>query len=696
MSDFVFLNSKMVWLMLLVAAFVVLHFYRERKRRQDLDGFTKGHTRLVILRWPQLVFICLSIFFLVFALMQPAWNKKPKTLLKEGRDLVFILDVSNSMLAEDVIPNRLERSKIAISECIDTLENHRVGLVVFSGSATIKCPLTLDYDFFNSMLTKVGPNSAAQGGTRIADAILKTSDKLFSDSRKGYKDIILISDGGDQGKSLTKAIEILNEQSIKLIVIGIGDERNGARIPAGEGFMTYKGKEVWTKLDSAQLQTLVKECKKGAYLPAGTAQIDLGRIYEQLTANDENMEMGEQRIMVYKEEYPMFILIAFICLVLSLLPDIQLKKAQTATAALMIFTCMASADVGRDAETAMVEKNYLKATSLYLQLVSDHPTLENHFKLASAQFRNKSFEESSTTFRQILDMNISIQQRVKTMYNLATSQLKFAEAAEEPGQGLYEVNKSLVNFRKVILQKPDFADAAINFEFAKKLRKEIQDAIEEQRKQQEEMQQALDGIRKDLEKLVNDQTDNLTQTNNSESLIENLIKKEEQIKADTITVQGKIKALKAKHFKEPDEEHSPFKPSQDSLNKARVSEDQAIEALKLTRKDSIPFEQDALNYLKEALEQFPQDPNQQQDEGESDDSEEGDEEYDEEYEEESEEEGEGDYGEPLDTEKIDLENQKIPPPTDNYEDILKREQQIQDVRQQNASDKKRPSVEKDW
>ncbi|MCH2209647.1 MAG: VWA domain-containing protein, partial [Lentisphaerales bacterium] len=311
MSDFTFLNFKMIWFMPLLVAFVFLHFYRERKRRQDLDGFTKGHTRLAILRWPQLVFICLSIFFLVFALMQPAWNKKPKTLLKEGRDLVFILDVSNSMLAEDVIPNRLERSKIAISECIDTLVNHRVGLVVFAGSATIKCPLTLDYGFFNTMLTKVGPNSAAQGGTRVADAILKTCDKLFSDSKKGYKDIILISDGGDQGKTLQKAVETLNDQNIKLIGIGVGDERNGARIPHGEGFMTYKGKEVWTKLDSAQLQKLVKECKKGAYLPAGTAQIDLGRIYEQLTANDETMEMGEQSVMVYEEEYPTFIFISF-------------------------------------------------------------------------------------------------------------------------------------------------------------------------------------------------------------------------------------------------------------------------------------------------------------------------------------------------------------------------------------------------
>ena len=139
--------------------------------------------------------------------------------MKEGRDLVFILDVSNSMLAEDVIPNRLERSKIAISECIDTLVNHRVGLVAFAGSATIKCPLTLDYDFFNTMLTKVGANSAAQGGTRIADAILKTCDKLFSDSRKGYKDIILISDGGDQGKTIDKAVEVLNEQNIKLILL---------------------------------------------------------------------------------------------------------------------------------------------------------------------------------------------------------------------------------------------------------------------------------------------------------------------------------------------------------------------------------------------------------------------------------------------------------------------------------------------
>ena len=695
MSDLTFLNFKMIWFAPLLIAFLLLHFYRERKRRQDLDGFTKGHTRLAILRWPQLVFICLSVFFLIFALMQPAWNKKPKTLLKEGRDLVFILDVSNSMLAEDVIPNRLERSKIAISECIDTLVNHRVGLVVFAGSTTIKCPLTMDYDFFNTMLTKVGPNSAAQGGTRIADAILKTCDKLFSDSRKGYKDIILISDGGDQGKTIDKAVEVLNEQNIKLISIGIGDEQVGTRIPYGQGFMTYKDKEVWTKLDSAQLQQLVKECKKGAYLPAGTAQIDLGRIYEQLTANDETMEMGEQSIMVYEEEYPTFILLSFIFLVLSLLPDIKLKKSKVAAASFMILSVFAQADLKTDAAKAMKQKNYVMAMTLYLQITSEEPTVENYFKLADIQYKNKSYEESASTFSQILEMEMPLNQRINVMYNLATSQLKLADTSDEPGQGLYAVNRSLMNLRKVILQKPDFEDAAVNFELAKKLRKEIQDALEEQRKQQEEMQKALDEIRGDLEKLVVDQGGNLTKTNQEESLLNELREKEQEIRQDTSLVQDKIKALRDKHFNKMPEENSPFKSSQESLKKATVSEEQAIDSLALTKKDSIPFEQDALNYLKEALEQFPQDPNQQQDEGESDEGE-SDDEGEEDYEEESEEEGEGEYGEPMDTEKIDLQNQQIPPPTDNYEDILKREQQIQDARQQNSSDKKRPAVEKDW
>ena len=679
----------------LILVFVGLHFYRERKRRQDLDGFTKGHSRLAILRWPQLIFMCLSIFFLVFALMQPAWNKAPKTLLKEGRDLIFILDVSNSMLAEDVIPNRLERSKIAISECVDTLVDHRVGLVVFAGSATIKCPLTLDYGFFNTMLNKVGPQSAAQGGTRIADAILKTCDKLFSDSRKGYKDIILISDGGDQGEGLEKAVETLNDQKIKLMAIGIGDEKHGARIPHNDGFMTYKGKEVWTKLESDQLQKLVEQCRKGAYLPAGIAQLDLGRIYEQLTASEDTIEMSEQSIMVYEEEYPTFLLISFICLLLSLLPDIQLKKSRATVAVLMLFSVFTHADLKKDAAEAMSEKDFIRAMTYYLQLTSEEPTVENYHLLAMAQFRNKSYEESTATFSQILEEELSLNQRVKTIYNMATSQLSFANTTDEPGQALGALNSCLLNFRKVLLQDKSFRDAAVNFELAKKLRKEIHDALEEQRKQQEEMQKALEKIRKDLEKLIEDQIKNIDQTNKSETENKSLVEAEKKINQGTVSAQLKIMDLKNKYFAELSEEHSPFRPSQESLTKAIVSEGQAIEALAKDKKASIPFEQDALTYLKEALEQFPQDPNQQQDQGESDESE-SDDEGDEDYEEESEEEGEGEYGEPMDTEKVDLESQKIPPPTDNYEDILKREQQIQDIRQQNASGKKRPSVEKDW
>jgi Ca-activated chloride channel homolog len=696
MSDLVFQNIKMAGLFPLVLVLVGLYFYREKNRQRDLDEFTSVHKTLSAIRISRLVLVSLGLVMMIFALMRPAWSKVPKILKKEGRDLVFVLDVSNSMLAEDVIPNRLTRAKIAISEAVDGLADHRVGLVVFAGSASIKCPLTLDYDFFTSMLMQVGPESAAQGGTRIEDALLKTCDKLFSDSRKGYKDIILISDGGDQGKNIDKAVNVLNEQSIKLIGIGIGDEKNGARIPTETGFMMYKGKEVWTKLESQSLQNLVRKCTKGAYLAAGTAQLDLGTIYDQLTRNDSVVEMGEQSVMIYEEKFHGFLIIALVLLILSILPEFKLK---TKNSLLALGLCLSLTPLrAQGLLEESLEKSAIASSEedLKLQeLVNQEQTPRVLFGLAELQFKLARFEEAALTYASLLQEEISADLRLKATYNLANSEVKQAQASDELAIGLYVINKSLVNYRKVILQKPHFGDAVINFELAKITRQKIVDDIEAERQKQEEMQQALEVLRQKLAKLIELQTANIETSSKNLTVNTELTAKEEGIYKDTSSLKSDIGAFEKKYLPGIDPDLSPFVESAKSLGKAEISEKQAIEALKLVVKDSIVFQQDALTYLKEALEQFPQDPSQQQNEGESEedsDSEEGDEEYDEE----SEEEGDEEYGEPSDTEKVDLENQDIPPPTDTPEDILKREQKIQDIRQKNKSGKKRPRVEKDF
>jgi Ca-activated chloride channel family protein len=155
-----FLNIKMAWFLLLPLFFMACYWYYSRRRQADLDSFAGALklTQAKSLRPLKLSMLCAASVLLTIALMEPVWQKTPKELKKEGRDLVFVLDVSNSMKARDLIPNRLEKAKISITECVNNLKDHRVGLVIFAGSSSIRCPLTLDYEFFLHILSRVNAN----------------------------------------------------------------------------------------------------------------------------------------------------------------------------------------------------------------------------------------------------------------------------------------------------------------------------------------------------------------------------------------------------------------------------------------------------------------------------------------------------------------------------------------------------------
>ena len=188
----------------------------------------------------------------VIALTEPKWNPRPQQIKRAGRDIVILLDTSRSMLAEDIKPNRLERSKIAIADLLAKLQGDRLAIVTFSGNATVRCPLTQDYAFVRTTLADITTETNAMGGTLIGDAVRKAATTVFDQKNRQYKDIILITDGEEhQGYESfpEQAAKDAAQEGIRIIAIGLGDETEGARIPitGPDGkttFLTYKGKEV--------------------------------------------------------------------------------------------------------------------------------------------------------------------------------------------------------------------------------------------------------------------------------------------------------------------------------------------------------------------------------------------------------------------------------------------------------------------
>jgi Ca-activated chloride channel family protein len=254
-------------------------------------------------------FVCIAI-----ALAEPrTLDRQAQRIARKGRDVVILLDTSRSMLAEDIKPSRLERSKIAINDLLQVLEGDRIAIMTFAGNATVKCPLTQDYAFVRMVLADISTESTSRGGTMIGDAIRKATKDVFDSRSRKYKDIILITDGEDHDSFPVRAAEQAAEEGIRIIAIGLGNEGEGSRIPItgpnGETtFLKYKGEEVWSRLDGDTLREIVYATDRGKYLSVepGTT-MDLGEIYENLIASAQQRELESAPMTTYTEWFQLWL-----------------------------------------------------------------------------------------------------------------------------------------------------------------------------------------------------------------------------------------------------------------------------------------------------------------------------------------------------------------------------------------------------
>jgi Ca-activated chloride channel family protein len=241
----------------------------------------QASTERIVLR---LVFVFLAMLCSIGALMRPQARgiTESVTASTASADVVFVIDTSRSMLAEDTAPNRLARAKAEISQLVERLEGHRVGLVAFAGRAVQMCPLTPDHSFFTTVLSTVDARSAGKGGTKIGEAI-KVALRGFG-SGGGAKLILLITDGDDQDPYSEEAAKRARDAGVKIIAVGLGSE-TGSQITltdpqtGAKQTLMHEGSPVISKLNGEQLRK-VALVTEGAYVPAGTSAIDLDSIME--------------------------------------------------------------------------------------------------------------------------------------------------------------------------------------------------------------------------------------------------------------------------------------------------------------------------------------------------------------------------------------------------------------------------------
>ena len=314
-------NDKALWLLFIVPVVLVPAylwcFWRKAGALKVLassEMLRKINVSVSLKKQIFKAFLLIAAFIsIVLALTEPRWNPQTQKISRKGRDVCILLDTSRSMLAEDIKPNRLERSKIAIRDLLEKLQGDRIAIVTFAGNSAIKCPLTQDYAFVRMVLADISVESTSRGGTMIGDAIRKATEDVFDKQSREYKDIILITDGEDHDSFPVQAAEKAAAEGIRIIAIGLGDENQGGRIPItgpnGEKtFLKYNGQEVWSKLDADTLRKIVYATNGGKYLSVepGTT-LDLAQIYEGLIASADKREVESTTMMTYDEKFQIFL-----------------------------------------------------------------------------------------------------------------------------------------------------------------------------------------------------------------------------------------------------------------------------------------------------------------------------------------------------------------------------------------------------
>lgn len=316
-----------LYLIWLLPVLLILYIYAFARKRQDLTQFIDPAlaARLVpsvsrVRQWLKALCLIGAVGCLVLALTQPQWGKRWQDIPRRGRDLMILLDVSRSMLAQDVAPNRLERAKIDIKDLVQRLYQeggHRLGLVAFAGRASLQCPLTLDYAFFLQKLNEVGPDTVGRGGTLIGDAIRQALHG-FGSLAHNYKDIILITDGEDHESFPLEAAKAAAAQQVSIYAIGIGDPHTGTRIPVHnaqgqETYVQYQGQDVRSRLQERLLLEMT-QLTGGAYVPAGTRAMELDRIYSEKIAPKARRDLDVASRERYIHRYQWFVLAALLLL----------------------------------------------------------------------------------------------------------------------------------------------------------------------------------------------------------------------------------------------------------------------------------------------------------------------------------------------------------------------------------------------
>ena len=320
---FRFANIEMLWWLIAIPVFVIAYIVMTKRKERQLKAF--GAPELMAQLMPdasksrpiwKFSLMLVALVLLIVAAARPQFGQKENTVKRQGIEVMVALDISNSMLAEDVAPNRLDRAKQMLSKMIDNMVDDKVGLVVFAGEAFTQLPITCDYVSAKMFLNTITPNLIQTQGTAIGTALQTAITSFGSPESEAGRAIILITDGENHEDDAIAAAKKAHELGIKVFVIGIG-KPEGAPIPkpgTNDYFKDRQGQVVVSKLNEEMCQQIA-QAGSGVYVRCDNTNTAMRALQQELD-HIATSELESTVYADYNEQYQSFALIALFLLMI--------------------------------------------------------------------------------------------------------------------------------------------------------------------------------------------------------------------------------------------------------------------------------------------------------------------------------------------------------------------------------------------
>ncbi len=494
--------AQPLWILgglIICAAFIALFIRFDRRRDADLskwvhprfrqrltEGFSPKLRNLKRALW------LLAILMIFTAIARPQMGYEWREVKRKGIDILFAVDTSRSMLAEDLTPNRLERARLGIIDFVARLEGDRVGLIPFAGSAFSLCPLTLDYDAFRESLNALDTDLIPRQGTDLGSAI-KEAERLFDENANNFKILVLLTDGEDLEGSVIGAAKEAHKKGMSIYTIGVGSPE-GASIPVRlrngrmDSVRDESGAVVKTTLDESTLKKIA-EATGALYAPLGRGAEGLNTIYQErlrlVPKSDLNQRL--ERIPLERFEWPLGLAIILLLLEFFIMdrhrskasrPLVsaarRVKTGSQALACLLCGACLIAATRGQAAETISTAK--------------DPRQIYNQGTVAYGQ---GDFTKATEALRSALrTQDLSLQQR--SYYNLGNSLYRTGQSTleKDPKATIKTWEESVKAYQDALSLNPKDKDADYNMALVEK-------KLEELKKQQDPQDPKDDKDQKD-------------------------------------------------------------------------------------------------------------------------------------------------------------------------------------------------------